>query len=71
MIESSKLYDALKYLALIAFPAVTAFAAVVLPLWEVPYTEQIIPTLAAANVLLGALVGISSAQHTALTKTKK
>ena len=57
---SNKTYDILKYVALIALPAIIAFYSVVAKVWGFPHTEEIVTTLAAFNTLLGALLQVST-----------
>ena len=52
---SNKAYDILKNIALIFIP-LCAFISTLLPIWNVPYTEQITATLVAIDTFLGALV---------------
>lgn len=60
---NNKTYDRLKFIALIALPAVATFWSVVAPLWGIPYVDVTVTTLLAVDTLLGALLGISSAQY--------
>jgi hypothetical protein len=53
-------YNVLKWVALIAIPALVAFWLTVGQIWGLPYTEAIGATLAACGVLLGALLGVST-----------
>lgn len=52
-------YKVLKWLALIALPALAVFAHVVGPAWNLPCVDQIVTTLNALAVLVGALIGVS------------
>lgn len=52
-------YKVLKWLALIALPALAVFAHVVGPAWGLPYVDQIVTTLNALAVLVGASIGVS------------
>ena len=54
---SNKAYDILKLISLIIAPAVVFLTALV-DIWGIPYGAQIVATLAAVDVLLGALVTI-------------
>lgn len=51
-------YDNLKMIALIVAPIMT-FIATILKIWDVPYSTQILATLSAIDVLVGAIVTIS------------
>lgn len=54
-----RVYDALKWLALIALPAIAVFAQAVGRAWGLPHVDQIVETLDALGVLVGALIGVS------------
>lgn len=57
---SNKIYDVLKWVALILLPAVATLYSVLAPIWNLPYAEQIPTTIMAIDTFLGALLGISS-----------
>lgn len=61
---TNKTYDLLKWVALIALPAVVTFVAAVGEIWNIPYTTQIAATIAAVDALLGACLQVSSANYT-------
>lgn len=54
-----KVYQALKWVALIALPTVAVFVQAVGPAWGLPHIDQIVTTLNALSVLVGALIGVS------------
>lgn len=54
-----KAYQVLKWLALIALPAIAVFAQAVGPAWGLPHVDQIVATIDALGVLIGALIGVS------------
>lgn len=60
---NDKLYDFLKWLALIFLPALAILVSVVLPAWNVgtDLVKPIVITLNAVGVFIGALIGISQA----------
>lgn len=60
---SNKVYDVLKYVAIIALPALAVFVKTVFPIWDIPLSEQISTTIMGADALLGALLCISTAQY--------
>lgn len=62
---SNKMYDILKYVAQIVLPAIGTFYFALAQIWGLPYGEQIVGTITAVDALLGALLGISSAQYNA------
>ena len=60
---SNKVYDILKWVALIVLPAVAALYSALAGIWGLPYGEQIVGTITAVDVFLGTLLQISSAQY--------
>lgn len=60
---SDKTYDILKWIALIVLPAIGTFYFAIAGIWGLPYAEQIVGTITAIDTLLGALLGISTAQY--------
>ena len=60
---SNKVYDVLKYIALIALPSFTTFYGVVSSTWGWNYTVEILTTLTALDVLLGELLKLSSKKY--------
>lgn len=61
--KNSKLYDVLKYLALIVFNAVGVAYEQLASVWNLPYGTQIMRTCAIVSVLVGTLIGISSSKY--------
>ena len=57
---SNKTYDTLKFIALLIAPIVTFLASLV-DIWGIPYGSQIVASLAALDVLVGAVVAIAKA----------
>lgn len=55
-----KLYNRLKWLGLIACPALATFYGVVGPMWGWPAPESVVTTINATGVLIGALIGYSA-----------
>lgn len=60
---SNKAYDILKWLVLICIPAITAAYVGLAAIWAFPYAEEVAKTSAVICTLLGALIGISTAQY--------
>lgn len=56
-------YQVLKWLGLIAFPAIAVFIGIVGPAWGMPESlaDTLVTTFNAAGVLVGALIGVSQA----------
>lgn len=57
---SNKAYDTLKWVALVAIPAIEAFWLTVGKVWGFPYLTEIGTTIAAVGLLIAALIGVSS-----------
>jgi len=62
-IFSNKTFDALKWVAIVGLPALVAFIAKLFNVWGIPYGEQIADTIAAIQLFLGALLGVSTIQY--------
>ena len=56
-------YDILKWIALICIPALATFYVALSAVWGWPYADQIAKTATAVCTLLGALLGISTAEY--------
>ena len=63
-----KLYTILKWVGLIACPALATFYGVVAPLWDLPNVEGVVTTINAFGVLIGALIGYSALTATDTSK---
>ena len=61
----NKLYDVLKWVCLIALPALSSFYGLLANIWNLPYAEQIPATISGVALLIGSLIGIS---HIAIKK---
>jgi len=59
----NKVYDILKWIALVALPAIGTLYFALASIWGLPYGEQIVGTITAIDCFLGALLGISTAQY--------
>ena len=60
---NNKVYDVLKWIALILIPAVGALYFGLAQIWGFPYGEEIVGTLTLVDTFLGALLGISTVQY--------
>lgn len=60
---SNKTYDVLKWIALIAFPAIIALYSTLSSIWGWSYGEQIVGTLAALEIFLGTILQISNVKY--------
>lgn len=59
---NNRTYDILKYVALIALPAVQVFWLTIGKIWDLQYTVEIGATIGAVALLLGTLLGVSNSQ---------
>ena len=60
---SNRVYDVLKWCVMIAIPALTTAYVGLSGIWGWPYAEEVAKTSAVICILLGALLGISTAQY--------
>lgn len=60
---NSKTFDVLKWVAMLALPALATLISTVGSIWGLPYTEEISRTVVAVNAALAAVLGISSANY--------
>lgn len=60
---SDKLYDILKWVTMIVIPALATAYVGLASIWGWPYADEVAKTSAVVCTLLGALLGISTAQY--------
>ena len=60
---SNKLYDILKWVALVALDAVGLFYQTLSAIWNLPYGDEVLATCVAVSVCLGTLLQISSSKY--------
>lgn len=60
---SNRVYDTLKWCVMIAIPALTTAYVGLSGIWGWPYATEVAKTSAVICTLLGALLGISTAQY--------
>lgn len=60
---SNKLYDMLKWIAMVVLPAIATLYFALAGIWGLPYAEEVVGTITAVDTFLGVLLGISSAQY--------
>jgi hypothetical protein len=58
-----KVYDILKWIAMVAIPAVATGYVCLAAIWGWPYASEVAKTASTICTLLGTLLGISSAQY--------
>jgi hypothetical protein len=64
---TGKLYDTLKFLAQIVFPALGTLYFTLAGIWGLPAAEQIVGTIVAIDTFLGVVLQISSVKFAAHT----
>lgn len=60
---NDKVYDILKWVAIIVLPALSTLVAGVFPIWGLPYGQEIAQTITAIATFLGAVLMISNAKY--------
>lgn len=60
MILDNKLYDLLKWIALIVLPALGTLYFGLAKIWGLPFGEEIVGTITVIDTFLGALLGVST-----------
>jgi hypothetical protein len=60
---NDKLYDVLKWVALVALDAIGVCYKALAGVWGLPYGEEVLTSCAAVALCLGTLLGVSSAQY--------
>lgn len=60
---SNKVYDVLKYIAFVFYPAVVALVGTILTAIEYPNTEVVLIIMAGVETFLGAILGYSNVQY--------
>lgn len=60
---SNKTYNTLKWFAQIILPALATFYYAIAQVWLLPYSHEIVGTISALDLLIGTVIGISSAKY--------
>lgn len=60
---NNKLYDILKWIALVFLPGAGTLYFALSSIWGLPYAEQIVGTITALDTFLGVLLGISTVTY--------
>lgn len=60
---SNKLYDALKWIAIVFFPALTTFVGVVLTSLDIGNSEVVLTIMTGFATFLGAILGVSNINY--------
>lgn len=65
---SNKVYDVLKYIALVVLPGLGTLYFALAGIWGFPYGEQIVGTITAVDTFLGVLLGVSTSKYNKAVK---
>lgn len=60
---NDRVYDILKWVVIVVIPALATAYVALSGIWGWPYADKIAKTAAAVCALLGALLGVSTAQY--------
>lgn len=60
---NDKVYDVLKWVALVVLPAIATLYTALAGVWGLPYAQEIPATITAVDLFIGALLGVSTAQY--------
>ena len=63
MILPSKVYSILKWVCLIALPALAVLYFTLAKIWGLPYGAEITATINAVALFIGALIGVSQINY--------
>lgn len=68
---NNKIYDILKWTAIIFLPALGTLYFALAGIWGFPYAEQVVGTIAAIDTFLGVVIGISTVNYNKKLKPSK
>ena len=54
---SNKMYDVLKWIAMVCLPAIATLYFALAGIWGFPYGEEVVGTITAVDTFLGVLLG--------------
>lgn len=60
---NDRLYDVLKWVAMLFLPALAVLIKTIFTVWQIPFGDEISTTIMALDAFLGAILGISSIQY--------
>ena len=60
---SNKMYDMLKWIAMVVLPALATLYFALAGIWGLPYGQEIVGTITAVDTFIGVILGISSVQY--------
>lgn len=59
----NKVYDVLKWVALVVLPAIATLYTALAGVWGLPFAEEIPATITAIDLFIGALLGVSTVRY--------
>lgn len=68
MLMSNKVYDVLKWIALVLLPALGALYFGLANIWGFPYAEEVVGTVSVIDTFLGAILMISTNEYNKIAK---
>lgn len=63
MMFTNKVYDVLKWIAMLLLPALGTLYFALAQVWGFPYGEQVVATIVAIDTFLGAILELSNTQY--------
>lgn len=60
---SNKVYDVLKWIAMIVLPAIGTLYFALAGIWGFPYGEQVVGTIVAVETFIGTILQISNVKY--------
>lgn len=63
MIIPDKVYNVMKWVLIVAVPALITFLTTIFALYNIPHIEIVVGTISAVATLLGGLLGISTKEY--------
>jgi hypothetical protein len=67
----NKLYDVLRWVAMLFLPALAILVQTIFRIWGLPYGNEITASIVAVNAFLSAILGISSISYQKNKKNEK
>ena len=58
-----KVYDVLKWIAMVVLPALGTLYFALAGIWNLPYAEQVVGTVTAVDTFVGVMLGVSSIHY--------
>jgi hypothetical protein len=63
IVKNNKLYDYLKFIAMVFLPALSTLYFTLAPIWTLPDADKVVGSIGAVDMFLGVLLHISNAQY--------